>query len=291
MLTINHLSKQFKGNDFYSLRDVSLTIKKGEIVGLIGKNGAGKSTLMKLIAKSLKPSQGEIYYKDIDLHSKENLLQDVGIMIDPVFYPDMTVEDNLKFYLQLHGKTDLYPNIEKTLKLVELWEARKRKPKGFSFGMKQRTALAIALVAEPNFLILDEPFVGLDPIGVQKLITILKEWSSKRQISMLISSHQLSELEALCDRYLYIKEGHLADQFNAMDGTKLLVHLAEEGIIEDLQPYLSEYIRMDGNCLEIATICPQEELNNLFTMLGRQQLIKSIDIKENQLKQIFSQGD
>ncbi len=77
------------------------------------------------------------------------------------------------------------------MKLVELWEARNRKPKGFSFGMKQRTALAIALVAEPDFLILDEPFVGLDPIGVQKLIDILKQWSSERQISMLISSHQL----------------------------------------------------------------------------------------------------
>ena len=197
MLTIHNLSKKFAGNDFYSLRNVNLEINKGEIVGLIGKNGAGKSTLMKLIAKSLKPTEGEIYYNEVELSSKDCLLQDVGIMIDPVFYPEMTVEDNLKFYLRLHNKKELFTNIESTLRLVELWEVRKRKPKNFSFGMKQRTALAIALVAEPNFLILDEPFVGLDPIGVQKLILILKEWASQRKISMLISSHQLSELESL----------------------------------------------------------------------------------------------
>lgn len=96
MLTIHNLSKKFAGNDFYSLKNVNLEINKGEIVGLIGKNGAGKSTLMKLIAKSLKPTEGEIYYNEVELSSKDCLLQDVGIMIDPVFYPEMTVEDNLK---------------------------------------------------------------------------------------------------------------------------------------------------------------------------------------------------
>lgn len=203
MLNITNISKKFPGNEFYSLRDISLEIQEGEIVGLIGKNGAGKSTLMKLIAKSLKPSSGIMEYKGIDINSRDNVLDDFGIMIDPVFFPEMTVIDNLKFYLKLHNKENLYGNIETTLRLVELWDARNRKPKGFSFGMKQRTALAIALVSEPNFLILDEPFVGLDPIGVKKLINILKKWSSERQISMLISSHQLSELEELCGRYIY----------------------------------------------------------------------------------------
>lgn len=207
MLKINNLSKKFSGNDFYSLKDVSLEIKKGEIVGLIGKNGAGKSTLMKLMAKSLKPSKGNIAYNGVDIYSQDNILADFGIMIDPVFYPDMTVMENVKFYLRLHDKENMFFNIEPTLKLVELWDERNRKPRDFSFGMKQRTALAIAMVAEPNFLLLDEPFVGLDPIGVQKLITILKRWSSERQISMLISSHQLGELEELCERYLYIDNG------------------------------------------------------------------------------------
>lgn len=287
MLTIHNLSKKFAGNDFYSLRNVNLEINKGEIVGLIGKNGAGKSTLMKLIAKSLKPTEGEIYYNEVELSSKDCLLQDVGIMIDPVFYPEMTVEDNLKFYLRLHNKKELYKNIEPTLRLVELWEVRKRKPKNFSFGMKQRTALAIALVAEPNFLILDEPFVGLDPIGVQKLILILKEWASQRKISMLISSHQLSELESLCDRYVYIESGCLADEFSKPSGRDVLIELVDDENILILESYLSDTVYIENQYLVISSQCSRGELNKVLQFLGEKQMISSISMKENQLKDIF----
>ena len=287
MLTIHNLSKKFAGNDFYSLRNVNLEINKGEIVGLIGKNGAGKSTLMKLIAKSLKPTEGEIYYNEVELSSKDCLLQDVGIMIDPVFYPEMTVEDNLKFYLRLHNKKELYKNIEPTLRLVELWEVRKRKPKNFSFGMKQRTALAIALVAEPNFLILDEPFVGLDPIGVQKLILILKEWASQRKISMLISSHQLSELESLCDRYVYIESGCLADEFSKPSGRDVLIELIDDENISILESYLSDTVYLEEQYLVLSSQCSRGELNKVLQFLGEKQMISSISMKENQLKDIF----
>lgn len=287
MLTIHNLSKKFAGNDFYSLRNVNLEINKGEIVGLIGKNGAGKSTLMKLIAKSLKPTEGEIYYNEVELSSKDCLLQDVGIMIDPVFYPEMTVEDNLKFYLRLHNKKELFTNIESTLRLVELWEVRKRKPKNFSFGMKQRTALAIALVAEPNFLILDEPFVGLDPIGVQKLILILKEWASQRKISMLISSHQLSELESLCDRYVYIESGCLADEFSKPSGRDVLIELIDDVNSSILESYLSDTVYLEDQYLVLSSQSSREELNKVLQFLGEKQMISSISMKENQLKDIF----
>lgn len=287
MLTIHNLSKKFAGNDFYSLKNVNLEINKGEIVGLIGKNGAGKSTLMKLIAKSLKPTEGEIYYNEVELSSKDCLLQDVGIMIDPVFYPEMTVEDNLKFYLRLHNKKELYKNIEPTLRLVELWEVRKRKPKNFSFGMKQRTALAIALVAEPNFLILDEPFVGLDPIGVQKLILILKEWASQRKISMLISSHQLSELESLCDRYVYIESGCLADEFSKPSGRDVLIELIDDENSSILESYLSDTVYLEEQYLVLSSQSSREELNKVLQFLGEKQVISSISMKENQLKDIF----
>ena len=287
MLTIHNLSKKFAGNDFYSLKNVNLEINKGEIVGLIGKNGAGKSTLMKLIAKSLKPTEGEIYYNEVELSSKDCLLQDVGIMIDPVFYPEMTVEDNLKFYLRLHNKKELYKNIEPTLRLVELWEVRKRKPKNFSFGMKQRTALAIALVAEPNFLILDEPFVGLDPIGVQKLILILKEWASQRKISMLISSHQLSELESLCDRYVYIESGCLADEFSKPSGRDVLIELIDDVNSSILESYLSDTVYLEEQYLVLSSQSSREELNKVLQFSGEKQMISSISMKENQLKDIF----
>ncbi|MCU9534101.1 ABC transporter ATP-binding protein [Streptococcus sp. CSL10205-OR2] len=290
MLKIENLSKKFSGNDFYSLSDVSLEIDKGEIVGLIGKNGAGKSTLMKMMAKSQRPTSGKIIYKGTDINSQDNVLEDFGIMIDPVFYPEMSVIDNLKFYLKLHGKQDLYPNIEKTLKLVELWDARNRKPKGFSFGMKQRTALAIALVAEPDFLILDEPFVGLDPIGVQKLIDILKQWSSERQISMLISSHQLGELEALCNRYVYIEKGQLAESFERKEQPSVVVHLVPHSNKELLLNYLSDSITLDEDKLEISTANDSIALNTIFSVLATNNLIVSIEVKENHLKEVFMKG-
>ena len=290
MLKIENLSKKFPGNDFYSLSDVSLEIEKGEIVGLIGKNGAGKSTLMKMMAKSQKPTSGKISYNGTDINSNDNVLEDFGIMIEPVFYPEMSVIDNLKFYLKLHGKKELYPNIERTLKLVELWESRNRKPKGFSFGMKQRTALAIALVAEPDFLILDEPFVGLDPVGVQKLIDILKKWSSERQISMLISSHQLGELEALCNRYIYIEGGKLAESFIGKAQPSLVVHLNSKYHMCNLKDHISQGITLSDGLLDIPISVYKEALNDIFGVLASESLVESIEVKENHLKEVFMKG-
>ena len=290
MLKIENLSKKFPGNDFYSLSDVSLEIEKGEIVGLIGKNGAGKSTLMKMMAKSQKPTSGKISYNGTDINSNDNVLEDFGIMIEPVFYPEMSVIDNLKFYLKKKKKKELYPNIERTLKLVELWESRNRKPKGFSFGMKQRTALAIALVAEPDFLILDEPFVGLDPVGVQKLIDILKKWSSERQISMLISSHQLGELEALCNRYIYIEGGKLAESFIGKAQPSLVVHLNSKYHMCNLKDHISQGITLSDGLLDIPISVDKEALNDIFGVLASESLIESIEVKENHLKEVFMKG-
>lgn len=208
-LKIEHLSKKFKCNDFYSLEDVNLELKDGDIVGLVGKNGAGKSTLLKLVAKSYIPTSGTVKLDGYDIYKANYILRDVGIMIEPVFYSQLTVENNLKFYLDIHNHWKYIDNIHKTLELVDLWEKRRCKPETFSFGMKQRLALAIALVDEPKFLLLDEPFVGLDPYGVQELLNILKTWANKRNISMIISSHQLSELESICNRFVILENGKL----------------------------------------------------------------------------------
>ncbi|MGT2948641.1 ABC transporter ATP-binding protein [Streptococcus devriesei] len=284
MLKIENLSKQFKGNDFYSLQDVSLMVNRGDIVGLIGKNGAGKSTLLKLIAKSIKPSSGRIMYLGKDISQRPNALEDFGVMIDPVFYPEMTVADNLKFYLDLHGKKEYYENIETILKLVDLWKVRHRKPKGFSFGMKQRTALAIALVAEPEFLLLDEPFVGLDPIGVRQLIDILKKWSEERNISMIISSHQLGELEALCNRYIFIENGRLAEEFEKQQAPSVIVNVTAAAKNLDLPSSIE--VR-DDLTVEIPTDLDAKTLNQIWFLLSSKEAIEGIAVKENHLSDFF----
>ncbi len=284
-LYVENLSKKFSVNDFYSLRDVDLTVEKGEIVGLIGKNGAGKSTFLKLIAKALRPTTGKIEYNGIDINKKENVLEDFGIMIETVFYPEMTVMENMMFYLELHNKNEYRDNIQKILELVGLWKAKKRKPGDFSFGMKQRMALALALVTEPEFLLLDEPFVGLDPIGVGNLIGILKEWSKTRDISMIISSHQLGELEELCNRYVYIEDGRLKESIAHQASGVLLVHLtAENKALSFLG--LKNIKLLPGNILEI-TEKDNVDLNRIFTELGEKNLIKTIEVKENNLKDYF----
>lgn len=208
-LKINNLSKKFRINDFYSLENVNLEINDGDIMGLVGRNGAGKSTLLKLIAKSYIPTSGTIEYNGNDIFKNDYILKDVGIMIEPVFYPYMTVKENLNFYLEVHGKQKFKKNIDNILELVDLSGKKNSKPETFSFGMKQRLSLAIVLVDEPSFLILDEPFVGLDPYGVQELLEILEGWAQKRNISMIISSHQLNELESICNRFVMLEDGKM----------------------------------------------------------------------------------
>lgn len=218
-LKITNLSKKFHSNNFYSLENANLEINDGDIVGLIGRNGAGKSTLLKLIAKSYIPTSGTIEYNGKNIYQNDYVLRDAGIMIEPVFYPYMTVEENLNFYLDIHGKKEFKKNIDSILELVDLAGKKNIKPDNFSFGMKQRLSLAIVLVDEPGFLILDEPFVGLDPYGVQELLGILKGWAQQRNISMIISSHQLSELESICNRFMMIANGKLQDiQIEAENG-------------------------------------------------------------------------
>ena len=205
IIEVKGLGKKYKGNAFYSLETATFTIEEGDIIGLVGKNGSGKSTLLKILAKSQNPTEGNVFFNGRDIFKEDNILKDFGIMIEPVFFPQISVEENLKLYLKIHKKEQYQDNIEKILKLVGLWEAKDRKPIDVSFGMKQRTALALALVTEPQFVLLDEPFVGLDPIGVKNLLEILKQWSKVNKTSMIISSHQLAELEDLCTRYLFIE--------------------------------------------------------------------------------------
>ena len=148
-------------------------------------------------------------------------------MIEPVFYPYMTVKENLDFYLELQGKPQFKKNIDSVLELVDLAGKKNKKPETFSFGMKQRLSLAIVLVDEPDFLILDEPFVGLDPNGVQELLEILKRWVQKRNIAMIISSHQLSELESICNRFVMLENGKM-EHIRLEDERSLSHYFAEQ---------------------------------------------------------------
>ncbi|MFP7422238.1 ABC transporter ATP-binding protein [Streptococcus sp. TATVAM-FAB8] len=292
MIEVKNLSKRYKKNDFFSLKNANFTIEEGDIVGLVGKNGSGKSTLLKMLAKSQKPTEGTILFEGKDIFKENNILKDFGIMIEPVFFPQISVEENLKLYLKIHKKEQCFNNIEKTLRLVGLWEAKDRKPIDFSFGMKQRTALALALVTEPQFVLLDEPFVGLDPVGVKNLLEILKQWSRVNKTSMIISSHQLAELEDLCTRYLFIDSGIVNDKVNT-EQKSIVVELNKVVRDEDKQLIDSivkiSGIRRDGNKLEIIQDINNEDLNNVLEQLASARLIKNVLSKKDSLERLFSE--
>ena len=279
IIEVKGLGKRYKGNDFYSLKNANFTIEEGDIVGLVGKNGSEKSTLLKLLAKSQNPTEGTVFFYGKDIFKEDNILRDFGIMIEPVFFPQISVEENVKLYLKIHKKEQYQDNIEKTLKLVGLWEAKNRKPVDFSFGMKQRTALALALVTEPRFVLLDEPFVGLDPIGVRNLLDILKQWSKVNKTSMIIFSHQLAELEELCTRYLFIESGTIDDKISA-EHNSIIIELNE--MISEEDGHLIEnlvknyYLKYSENCIEIDNSVNNEALNAILEQLAVAKLIKNI---------------
>lgn len=292
IIEVKDLSKKYKNNSFFSLQNANFTISKGDIVGLIGKNGAGKSTLLKLMSKAQNPTSGTILFKNQDIFKKENVLSNFGIMIEPVFYGYLSVEENLKIFLQIHREEQHYGQIEDILKLVDLWKSRDRKPESFSFGMKQRTALALALITEPEFIMLDEPFVGLDPVGVNKLIDILKKWSEKKQTSMIISSHQLSELESICNRYLFIDAGKLTDNINNKKGS-IVVKLNSEYrndphfFVEISDNY---GISIKNGVLEIPAEMENKQFNKLLERLASKNLIMNIYQNKDDLEDLFIDG-
>jgi len=192
---------------------VNMTIKKGDIYGLIGRNGAGKTTLTRLITGLSFADKGEI---QIFGETTETGLREarsrLGCIIEmPAFYPNLNARQNLEYYQRVKG----IPNkqvVEETLKLVGLMDTGKKKFKNFSLGMKQRLGIALALLNSPDFIILDEPINGLDPAGIIEMREILKYLNQEKQITILISSHILTELSMVATRYGIINEGKLVKE-------------------------------------------------------------------------------
>lgn len=216
VLRTNQLSKKYQNNS--AVNKVNLSIKKGSIYGFIGQNGAGKSTLIRLITGLAYPTSGsfELFGKG-SKHELTEARKRIGTIIEgPALYPNMTAAENLEAHRLLKG----IPGkdcVEKNLVLVGLQNTGKKKAKNFSLGMKQRLGLAIALLGDPEFLLLDEPINGLDPMGVVEIRELLKKLNQEYGITILISSHILSELHLLATEYGIIHKGELLEQLSAKE--------------------------------------------------------------------------
>lgn len=217
VLKTNALCKKYK--DFKALNGLSMNVPKGAIYGLVGKNGAGKTTLIRLICGLQEPTSG-----GYTLYDKKNTDKDIlqsrrrmGAVVEtPSIYLNMTAADNLKQQYLILGLPS-FDGINDILKLVGLENTGKKKAKNFSLGMRQRLGIAIALVGDPDFLVLDEPVNGLDPQGIIEMRELILKLNREHQITVLISSHILDELSRLATYYGFIENGQLVKEISAKD--------------------------------------------------------------------------
>lgn len=208
ILRIENLSKSYDKN--LILKNINLEIEEGSIFGLIGPNGAGKSTLMKSILGLVKKDSGSIslYGKEINEKNQKETNKNLGSLIEnPSFYDHLTAYDNLDLICDMKNiKKD---NIDKVLKDVGLFKSKNKKVRDFSLGMKQRLGIAIALIGNPKFLILDEPINGLDPYGIEEMRDLFQNIVKNSNTSILISSHILDEIEKISSHIGILKNGVL----------------------------------------------------------------------------------
>lgn len=194
-----------------AVNGINLNVRRGDIYGFIGRNGAGKTTLIRMVAGLARPTSGSIRLFEGD--NLEEQRKKTGTMIEnPAVFPHMTAKQNLEYYCILFGLNSK-TTIDNMLTLVGLSGTGKKKAKNFSLGMKQRLAIAISLLGDPEFLMLDEPINGLDPSGIKEIRELILKLNKEREITILISSHILGELSKMATRYGVINNGVMVTEF------------------------------------------------------------------------------
>ncbi|KAJ52615.1 ABC-type multidrug transport system ATPase subunit [Clostridium tetanomorphum] len=232
IMEIKRVSKKIKGRTI--IDNMSFEIKKGQICGFIGPNGAGKTTMIRLLTGLIKPNEGEILINGIDVtnNRKEALINLGAIVESPIFFNYMTGKEVLSNLIRLHPnipKKKRENRVEEVLKIVNLDKRGNDKVSTYSLGMKQRLGIAQALLGNPEIIILDEPANGLDPIGMKDLREIILKLNREYNITFLVSSHLLDELQKMCTNFVIINEGSLK-----FKGTSKDLFSIGSGNIEDI---------------------------------------------------------
>ena len=205
ILEINGLSKRYKG--VQALDDLNLKVDKGMIFGLLGPNGSGKTTTLGILLGILRPSTG--HFSWFGNHAKDENRKRIGALLEtPNFYPYLSAVRNLKITGKIKDIENIDDRIEYVLKTVDLWDRRNSKFRTFSLGMKQRLAIAAALLNDPEVLVLDEPTNGLDPQGIKEIRDLIREIASSGT-TIILASHQLDEVEKVCSHVAILRKGKL----------------------------------------------------------------------------------
>jgi ABC-type multidrug transport system ATPase subunit len=275
MLEVCNLTKNY--GDFIALKNMSFSIEKGSIVGLLGKNGAGKTTLMKTVLGLLCQYDGDVLFDgNLINHTDPTIMRKISSLVDVRFYEDMTAYENLNYLLMADlkmNRKERKKKITELLELVGLENCSNKKVKSFSFGMKQRLALAQVFLHEADLIILDEPFVGLDPVGIEFMKNRLKELQKEKNSTIIFSSHQLDEV------------GDLADEIIAISNGSIKYY----GTLEELQNTNKKYLLwFNGQEDEIEIPYNERELQKIIRENLEQGIeVSKIEVVENALYQLF----
>lgn len=293
ILRTNNLTKVFKEKKVVS--DVNMNIKKGEIYGFLGPNGAGKTTVMKLITNLIKPTSGEIeVFGEKLTNSSFEILKRMGTIIEyPVFYDKLTAEENLDLHLEYMGYHDKSA-IGNVIDMVNLKNIEGKAVKDFSVGMKQRLGIARAIMTKPEFILLDEPINGLDPIGIKEFRNLFKMLSKEYGMTILISTHILAEIEQMADTIGVIDDGKLIEEvsMNSIRESNLEYIELKTNNIEKAAYVLENSLKMrnfkimDDNIIRIyeVGISQSEILKNL---VSKDIEVEAINRKTSSLEEHF----
>jgi len=213
-IEIKNLSKNY--NNILAVKNINFKINKGSIVGLLGPNGCGKTTTIGMMLGLIKPTSGTVFINGQNIENENNrtkILEKVNFISPYVELPKkLTVEENLKVYGKLYGVNNLQDKISDLMKQLNLFEFKKRKTGELSSGQKNRVSLAKALINEPEILFLDEPTVSLDPDVGDYIRTYIEGFASKKGTTILLASHNMDEVERLCNEVMMMKNGEIIDK-------------------------------------------------------------------------------
>ncbi len=213
-IEIKNLNKQY--NKILAVKNINFKINKGSIVGLLGPNGCGKTTTIGMILGLIKPTSGTVFINSQNIENENNrtkVLEKVNFISPYVELPKkLTVEENLKVYGKLYGVNNLQDKISDLIKQLNLFEFKKRKTGELSSGQKNRVSLAKALINEPEILLLDEPTASLDPDVGDYIRTYIEDFASKKGTTILLASHNMNEVERLCNEVMMMKNGKIIDK-------------------------------------------------------------------------------
>ena len=216
-IEVNNLTKQFK--NALAVNNISFKIKKGTILGLLGPNGCGKSTTIGMMLGLIKPTSGTVIINSQNIeNNRTNLLEKMNFISPYVELPKrLTVEENLKVYGRLYGVKNLKEKIYNLMEKLNLTELRSRKTGELSSGQKNRVSLAKALINNPEILLLDEPTASLDPDVGDKIRSFIEDFASNEGTTILLASHNMSEVERLCHEVMMMKDGKIIDKGKSSD--------------------------------------------------------------------------